>query len=215
MKASRRNFIKGAGVAAIAAPGIAGLATAEKGVEADSVRKTSLWTDEVTGLPAQPQFEGEREVDVAIVGAGFTGLATAYYIKQFKPDWSVVVLESHTIGSGASSRNSGAVYAKHVGIDDNDMPQRGLNRLMDFIQSQNIDCDFNKASTLRVFHSEDAFNQAKTELNPGDQVISADALKDKAGTDYYAGAIEEQGFFKVAACKTGGGSCQSRTHSRG
>jgi glycine/D-amino acid oxidase-like deaminating enzyme len=40
----------------------------------------------------------------------------------------VVVLESHTIGSGASSRNSGALTARHVGISDPDMPERGLNQ---------------------------------------------------------------------------------------
>jgi glycine/D-amino acid oxidase-like deaminating enzyme len=50
---------------------------------------------------------GPVEADVAIVGAGYTGLWTAYYLKQAQPSLRVVVLEAEHIGYGASGRNGG------------------------------------------------------------------------------------------------------------
>ncbi len=50
---------------------------------------------------------GPTEADVAIVGAGYTGLWTAYYLKHAQPSLRVVVLEAEHIGYGASGRNGG------------------------------------------------------------------------------------------------------------
>ncbi len=47
------------------------------------------------------------EVDVAIVGAGFTGLWTAYYLAEAQPDLRIAVLEAEVAGFGASGRNGG------------------------------------------------------------------------------------------------------------
>src|SRR3954452_5294732 len=49
------------------------------------------------------------EADVAIVGAGFTGLWTAYYLKRARPQLRIVVLEREHAGFGASGRNGGWV----------------------------------------------------------------------------------------------------------
>ncbi len=57
--------------------------------------------------PPRPQLPGPAEADVAIVGAGFTGLWTAYYLKQAEPSLRVVVLEAEQAGFGASGRNGG------------------------------------------------------------------------------------------------------------
>jgi glycine/D-amino acid oxidase-like deaminating enzyme len=59
--------------------------------------------------PPRPPLEGSIEADVAIVGAGFTGLWTAYYLKQADPTLEVVVLEAQVAGFGASGRNGGWV----------------------------------------------------------------------------------------------------------
>ena len=45
--------------------------------------------------------------DVVIVGAGFTGLWTAYYLAERRPEWRIVVLEAEVVGFGASGRNGG------------------------------------------------------------------------------------------------------------
>lgn len=61
-------------------------------------------------MPRDP-LRGDLRADVAIVGAGFTGLWTAYYLLRADPSLRVVVLEQETAGFGASGRNGGWVSA--------------------------------------------------------------------------------------------------------
>ena len=55
----------------------------------------------------RPSLPGDTEADVVVVGAGFTGLWTAYYLLEADPTMRVVVLEAETAGFGASGRNGG------------------------------------------------------------------------------------------------------------
>ena len=71
-------------------------------------RTTSLWLDGVPGeLTPRPSLPGDIDVDVAIVGAGYTGLWTAYYLAKADPQLRVAVLEREIAGFGASGRNGG------------------------------------------------------------------------------------------------------------
>jgi glycine/D-amino acid oxidase-like deaminating enzyme len=56
-------------------------------------------------LAQRPSLSGPTEADVAVLGAGFTGLWTAYYLLRREPSLRVVVLESEIAGFGASGRN--------------------------------------------------------------------------------------------------------------
>ncbi|WP_037312893.1 NAD(P)/FAD-dependent oxidoreductase [Ruegeria halocynthiae] len=68
----------------------------------------SFWYAELGGPPKpRAPLPGDREVDVCIIGAGFTGLWTAWYLKQADPDVSVAVVEREFAGFGASGRNGG------------------------------------------------------------------------------------------------------------
>src|ERR1700751_206851 len=58
--------------------------------------------------PRRAPLQGSLEADVAIVGAGFTGLWTAYYLARADPSLHIVVLEREFAGFGASGRNGGA-----------------------------------------------------------------------------------------------------------
>ena len=57
--------------------------------------------------PRAPRCRATLEVDVCIVGAGYTGLWSAYYLKRAQPDLRIVVLEQRFAGFGASGRNGG------------------------------------------------------------------------------------------------------------
>lgn len=57
--------------------------------------------------PPRGRLEGSAEADVVIVGAGYTGLWTAYYLLKSDPTLRVVLLEKHQVGFGASGRNGG------------------------------------------------------------------------------------------------------------
>ncbi len=70
----------------------------------------SLW--EATGAPLRelPELKGDTQADIAIIGAGYTGLSAAWHLAEsgFDP----IVLEAHTPGWGASGRNGGVITAK-------------------------------------------------------------------------------------------------------
>jgi glycine/D-amino acid oxidase-like deaminating enzyme len=69
-------------------------------------RSYSFWLETAGEDPAaRPSLPGPTDADVAILGAGFTGLWTAYYLLRQDPSLRVVVLESEIAGFGASGRN--------------------------------------------------------------------------------------------------------------
>jgi glycine/D-amino acid oxidase-like deaminating enzyme len=72
----------------------------------------SFWL-ETSGddLTPRPALDGPTEVDVAIVGAGFTGLWTAYHLLRRDPSLQVLVVEREIAGFGASGRNGGWCYS--------------------------------------------------------------------------------------------------------
>ena len=68
----------------------------------------SFWYQELGGLP-KPRQALYRSVnaDICIVGAGYTGLWAAYYLKKADPSLNIVIVEEHFAGFGASGRNGG------------------------------------------------------------------------------------------------------------
>ncbi len=73
--------------------------------------EVSYWWQARGIPPRRPSLPGGAEADVCIVGAGYTGLWTAYYLKRADPGLRVIVLEASFAGYGASGRNGGWVTA--------------------------------------------------------------------------------------------------------
>jgi glycine/D-amino acid oxidase-like deaminating enzyme len=77
--------------------------------------EVSYWwqarASEQQGPARRPSLPGGTEADVCIVGGGYTGLWTAYYLNRADPGLRVVVLEANFAGFGASGRNGGWVTA--------------------------------------------------------------------------------------------------------
>jgi glycine/D-amino acid oxidase-like deaminating enzyme len=68
----------------------------------------SLWLDTCADdLTPRPALAGDTEADVAVVGAGLTGLWTAYHLHRLEPGLRIVLLERDVAGFGASGRNGG------------------------------------------------------------------------------------------------------------
>src|SRR5689334_4310628 len=128
-------------------------------------RGRSLWLDGVPGrLLPRPPLPGDLACDVAIVGAGFTGLWTAYSIAALDPGLRVVVLEREIAGFGAAGRNAGfvsagiagkaAVYARRGGRDAVARAERAvieaIDAIGDVVAREGIDCGYRKVGSLRV-----------------------------------------------------------------
>ena len=118
----------------------------------------SLWMPECTPRAA---LEQDLQVDVAIVGAGYTGLWTAYYLKQLNPQLNIAILEAHVTGYGASGRNGGWLIGELAGQDkligDRDDAQTIRDVIHQIPQEaekvfarENIDCDFHQGGSLRA-----------------------------------------------------------------
>ncbi len=123
-----------------------------------------LW-DETTEPPAErPALAGNRDADVVIVGAGYTGLWTAYYLAKADPELRIVVLEARTAGFGASGRNGGWCSAlfpvstrrlaslpgsnREAAIELHRAMQATVNEIGLVTAAEGIDCDYHKGGTI-------------------------------------------------------------------
>jgi glycine/D-amino acid oxidase-like deaminating enzyme len=132
-------------------------------------RERSLWLDQCPG-PLEPRapLSGDVDADVAVVGAGFTGLWTAYYLKRLQTDLRVTVVEKEIAGFGASGRNGGwasagiagspSVYEHRVGRD---AVLRGIRATQEAVDEigrvageEGIDCGYLKTGVLAIATSE-------------------------------------------------------------
>src|SRR6202158_2694521 len=167
-----------------------------------------LTTVQMPTAPAQPFPES---ADVAIIGAGFTGLSAA--LSLAKRGAKVVVLESETIGWGASSRNGGMVLTgmklgvnKLISLYGRELTQRmyaaslaTIDCVERIIRDEAIDCDFSRCGHLEVAckqkHFDDYARQAEViarEFNHPLRVVQKHELSSEIGSRiYYGGMVDE------------------------
>ena len=124
----------------------------------------SLWLAEYGDYEPTPALAGELDVDVAVIGGGLTGMATAIALKRREPALEVAVLEAREVGYGASGRNgSFAMTVVGLGFATTAM-MRGksflrrahtymsdcVDELERFIDADGLDCHKRRPGFLRV-----------------------------------------------------------------
>jgi glycine/D-amino acid oxidase-like deaminating enzyme len=165
-----------------------------------------------TEMPASNGQSALPEVvDVAVIGAGFTGLSAARTLA--KRGAKVAVLESETIGWGASSRNGGMVLTgmklgvnKLVSMYGRERTQRmyaaslaSMDCVEQIVREEAIDCDFIRCGHLEVAckqkHFDDYARQAEViarEFNHTLHVVQKHELSSEIGSRiYYGGMVDE------------------------
>jgi len=143
-------------------------------------RALSFWHATVPGsLEPREPLPGDREVDVAIIGGGLTGLWTAWYLLQRDPALRIAVLEKETAGFGASGRNGGWCSAlfprstssleKAHGRDAAIAMRRAMVATVDEVgraaAAAGVDCDWAKAGTISYARSAVQRAAASAEVN--------------------------------------------------
>ncbi len=98
--------------------------------------EVSFWYADLGGLPARrPGPKGDISADVCIVGAGYTGLWTAYYLKQAAPELDVVIVEKEFAGFGASGRNGGWLTGGFAWDPARYLPARGRAGVLEMVRA--------------------------------------------------------------------------------
>jgi gamma-glutamylputrescine oxidase len=155
--------------------------------------------------PRNPALAENLVVDVAIVGGGFTGLSSAYFIRKASPQKSVVVLEAAGCGNGASGRNGAMVLTMTANryMNFSSTPQMdqslyeltagNIRSLSALSAATGIDCDLETRGALQVFASAEQTRVAQEYVRQarslGMPVEFWDAPQTAAaiGTEAYAG----------------------------
>jgi len=133
----------------------------------ESFKEKSYWMTTRDYSPGAA-LQGDIDVDVAIIGGGFTGLSSAYHIKKAEPNLKVALMESEVIGFGASGRNGGfnmtlfgltlsitaLRFSKQKAREAQLYMERAVDYLRDLVAELGIDCDYEHPGFLRVATSE-------------------------------------------------------------
>ena len=157
--------------------------------------------------PLNPPLSEDLEVDVAVLGGGFTGLSSAYFLRGLSPHKSVVVLEARGCGNGASGRNGAMVltmtadrfmnFSSDPSMDKRiyDLTAENIRFLSKLGASTGIDCELDTQGALQVFDSRadlkaatDYVEKARS-LGMPVELWDAHRLTGAVGTDVYLGGF--------------------------
>jgi glycine/D-amino acid oxidase-like deaminating enzyme len=112
----------------------------------------SPWTIDFRSVPSASAAELPAQVDVAIIGGGFTGLAAAAWLRRIAPETSVALFEAETIGAGASGRTGGMALSEAA---SGDLPGLGdvLAGFSEILRALRIDCGLNLSGAWEIGRS--------------------------------------------------------------
>ncbi len=165
----------------------------------------SLWAETAEPAPALSPLEGQQQAEVAIVGAGYTGLATALALAG--RGVAVTVLEAEAPGAGASGANGGQVipglrhfasdlvasYGEALGRRLHEHGARDADRAFALIARHGIACDATRSGWIQAADNPTALEEARrrcrawAEWGAPVRFLEREELRELTGTDAYLG----------------------------
>ena len=165
----------------------------------------SYWAATAATGPPVPDFDGSEKAETVVIGAGYTGLSAALHLAE--QGRSVLVLDAHEPGWGASGRNNGQVVAalKH---EPHEIEQRfgqergraliraigdGPDLVLGLIARHRIDCAARRSGILTAAHSAKSLADLKRRVEIWNargaplRLLSRDEMEAASGTGAYAG----------------------------
>ncbi len=130
-------------------------------------RPFPLWWEAISRKPTRPPLEDPARVDVAIVGGGYSGLWTAYYLAQRDPSLDIALIERDFVGYGASGRNGGWCYAGFAAdasaierLSSTETARRWTRALLEMVDEvssvvskEGIECDFHQGGIIELIRN--------------------------------------------------------------
>ncbi len=177
------------------------------------VEQSCYWLARRPARPLRP-LTGKHQADVAVVGAGLTGLWTGIVLKELEPGREVVVLEQKLAAYGASGRNAGILsetvdHSHGLAVDHFGeaearrlarVGEMNLEALVSFLDRRGIQCDYEPTGRLMVAltpaHLEDARRAVATARRPGldsYRLLDRDELAAEIRSPVYLGGVEVRG----------------------
>ncbi|MCP4951629.1 MAG: FAD-binding oxidoreductase [Proteobacteria bacterium] len=157
-----------------------------------------------------------KNVDVLIIGSGYTGLCTA--LQTARGGKSTLVIDANEPGWGCSSRNGGQIstgikpdfealaknHGSHAAFEAHREGLRAIASIGNFIQEEGIECDYRVCGRFYGAHSPRHFEKLKRKINAQQKGLEIDAQlvqrKDQGeeiGSDFYHGGIVQTQFASV------------------
>jgi len=171
------------------------------------MKLTSYWLDTAEPAGDFRRTELPDRVDVAVVGAGLTGLSTALHVA--KEGASVALLEAGTVGWGASGRNGGMAttglaigfrkaierYGRERAARMYTEYDRAIDTVERLVREESIDCHFERTGKMNLackpshFEALEKTAAALAEIGTEVTLVPRSRLREEIGSDYYHGAM--------------------------
>jgi glycine/D-amino acid oxidase-like deaminating enzyme len=170
------------------------------------IEQSCFWLATRAGYVDNPALSGAQSADFAVIGAGFTGLWSAYFLKRINPSADVVVVERSVTGYGASGRNAGIVSTSidhthnlaigHFGkAEAARLARLGLQNIEEldaFAQG----CDFERTGQLQVALTPGHMEECKRNLDvaselgiEGYRLLDKDEIQNEVNSPLYLGGL--------------------------
>lgn len=173
----------------------------------NATHTSNLWHHSAAETVAAPPLTSDLDVDLLVIGGGFTGNSAA--LQAAREGASVVVLEAETIGHGGSGRNVGLVNAglwlppdkvietmgEAAGLKLVDALGAGPAKVFEIIEREGIDCEATRKGTLHLAHSPEGLKDIEDRYRQGNRhgaplsLINSDETVRRTGTEAFHGAL--------------------------
>ncbi len=170
------------------------------------IEQSCYWLARRDGYVPNPSLSGNPDCKFVVVGAGFTGLWTAYFLNELEPSAEIIVVEQSVTGYGASGRNAGiisssidhshALAIEHFGEDEaRRLANIGLANI-DELEKFAFDCDFERTGQLQVALVPKHIDDCKANLQvandlglTGYRMLDGDEMRAEVNSPLYIGGL--------------------------
>lgn len=168
--------------------------------------KTCGWNALLPPRQAHPSLAADESVDVAIIGAGYTGLAAARRLSEIEPSKKIAVLESSSVGEGNPGRNSGFLLEISLADDAdphsidrmqtcNELIAATMRDIVELTKRHDIQCNLARSGTYRAAAGEygrralDQYRQFLDGAGLPVEVLDQDDIEARIGTRFYTAGL--------------------------